>query len=147
MAARSFADALLAQCQPAFVFVVSKPLEPHELPTCAICLSPVPEREGFRFRRKAEESYNSGMRVLSENGKFSSELLYCSHEFHRSCVTSYAEHAILSDGRWCVRCPSSSCNYRLYHGDIKELCGQSSPALTRCVAWCQNAKCMQRILG
>ena len=119
--------------------MVSKPLEQHELPTCAICLSPVPEREGFRFRRKAEESYNSGMRVLAANGKFSTELLYCSHEFHRSCVVSYAEHAILSDGRWCVRCPSSSCNYRLYHGDIKELCGQSSPARARCAARCLAA--------
>ena len=119
--------------QPSFVFVTSKPMEPHELPSCAICLSPVPERESFRFRRKAEESYNSGFRVLSNNGVFSAELLYCEHAFHRNCVTSYAEHAILSDGRWCVRCPSSKCNYRLYHTDIKELCGQSSAALARCV--------------
>jgi hypothetical protein len=72
--------------------------------------------------------------VLSDKGVFSAELLYCSHEFHRSCVTDYASHAILSDGRWCVRCPSSNCNYRLYHTDVKELCGQSSPALTRCAA-------------
>ena len=119
--------------QPAFVFVLSKPLEPHELPACAICLSPVQERDSFRFRRKSEESYHSGFRMLSDNGVFGAELLYCQHEFHRSCVTSYAEHAILSDGRWCVRCPSSNCNYRLYHTDIKELCGQSSPALARYV--------------
>ena len=108
----------------------------------------MPECEGFRFRRKSEESYNSGMRVLADNGKFSSELQYCNHVFHRACVTSYAEHAILSDGRWCVRCPggagvsesaaatgsvSSKCNYRLYHADVKELCGQSYLVLTRCV--------------
>jgi hypothetical protein len=46
------------------VFVTSKPMEPHELPSCAICLSPVPERESFRFRRKAEESYHSGFRFV-----------------------------------------------------------------------------------
>ena len=39
-------------------------MEPHELPSCAICLSPVPERESFRFRRKAEESYHSGFRFV-----------------------------------------------------------------------------------
>jgi len=95
----------------------------------------VQERDIFRFKRKTEESFHSGFRVLSSNGRsFSAELEYCSHEFHRACVTSYAEHAILSDRRWCVRCPSADgCKYRLYSSDLRELCGQSSPAHARCV--------------
>jgi hypothetical protein len=57
-----------------------------------------------------------------------------SHDFHRACVQSYAEHAILSDSRWRVRCAQQGCAYQLYTSDVRELCGASSPAFIRCAA-------------
>jgi hypothetical protein len=55
----------------------------------------------------------------------------CSHAFHKACVQSYAEHAIMRDGRWHVRCPGTGCAYHLYTSDVRELCGAASPAFTR----------------
>ena len=132
--------------------------------TCCICLNAVKPGDAFRFRRRAEESFHSGFRTLSAAGRFDGELQFCrrarqacwqhawllttdttpnaslgSHDFHRSCVQSYAEHAILREGRWCVRCPNNSaedssarCAYLLYSSDIRELCGATSQAFTRC---------------
>jgi hypothetical protein len=57
-------------------------------------------------------------------------LRHRSHDFHRSCVQSYAEHAILREGRWRVRCPHSGCAYQLYTSDVRELCGPTSSAFT-----------------
>lgn len=124
---------LRARAQPAYVFVRPAAGQPGDEPdvVCAICLSNVPAPERFRFRRKAEESYHSGFRSLSSAGTFSGELLHCNHAFHRSCVQSLAEHAILRDGRWRVRCPQPGCAYRLYTSDIRELCGATSATFTR----------------
>jgi hypothetical protein len=71
--------------QPAYVFV--QPVDaPEKDASCAICLSVVPTRERFRFRRKAEESYNSGFRNLSPAGTFAEELQYCRHAHRLQCT-------------------------------------------------------------
>ncbi len=67
---------LSSLAQPAYVFVQPADAAEKEA-SCAICLSAVPARERFCFRRKAEESYHSGFRNLSAVGTFSEELQYC----------------------------------------------------------------------
>lgn len=96
---------------------------------CAICLQNVTVDTVFRFQRRVEESFTSGFKKLGADQRlFLTDLEWCSHAYHKACIKAYAEHSIIEEGRWKVKCPAAGCPLRLYTADVSAVVGAESRA-------------------